>query len=79
MVLMKPSGFWFFHNSYMLLHFDEFCRMRCFDSSCFWKILFQIFENFKFDRPVFGKPVTSFSSFHENWPDFKQFFNPWSN
>jgi hypothetical protein len=33
--------------------------------------MFQFFENCKFDRPVFGKPVpTGFAHFHKNRPVF---------
>jgi hypothetical protein len=75
---MKPSGFsikpsdFLFHNFYTILHFDEFCRTRCFEflnsvltknlemDYSFFRLFiskFLNFWNFKFDRSVFKKLV----------------------
>jgi hypothetical protein len=83
---VKRGAVFFFHDFYTILHFDEFCRTCCFEflnsvltknlemDSSFFRIFyfkcFQIFENFKFDRLVFRKPV------HKNQPVFERFFNP---
>jgi hypothetical protein len=76
-------GFFFsFSNIFYFIEFYSTCYFEFLNSiltkifeidSSFFRIfyfkMFQLFENCKFDRPVFGKPVpTGFAHFHKNRP-----------
>jgi hypothetical protein len=68
----------FFFQFYTIFHFTEFCTMRYFEflnsvltknlemDSSFLEFLFQNFENFKFDQPVFDQYFNQWSCYFNN-------------